>query len=342
MPLLMLPPVRNLLLWFLVFVWLAGARAPAAEADYQLEAVEFQEQNFVGGGPSNQFPRAHGVYAGLIMPTNTFVAEQSGYFYLTIFSDRDFTGRVNIAGNVTPLRGHFNRQGQAGVLVYRKVRDDCFCFDCSCPFTLRLVWIVSLNLIPDTDQIQGTIENVRRGWSTTLFGYRGYASVDGPAPEAGRYTLHLPGTADSAVAPAGEGFGALTVDLRGRLQIHGALADGTPFSRSAVISTNGWWPFYVPVSDGRGALQGWLRFNSLVSSDISGDLLWVKPRREGRTFYPDGFTGPVPAHGERYTPPPPGGAELSWTNGIFRLAAGNLSAPVTNTVSWPPGGDLSN
>ena len=320
----------------LIAAAVAAANAGASEADYHLEPVVFPEKDLTSGGPSNQFPRAKGVYNGLIMPTDRVVAEQSGFFNLTIFSDRDFRGRMNIGSDVTPLRGHFDRQGETAVLIYRKVWDDCFCF-----YTLRLVWVVDLELIAGTDQIQGTIANARRGWSTSLFGYRGYGSVDGPAPEAGRYTWHVAGSDDPAAAPAGEGYGAVTVDSRGRLKIGGALADNTKFSRSAVISTNGWWPFYLELSDGRGTLMGWLNFSSLVSSDVAGDLLWVKPRRDDRQFYPDGFSGTVAAQGARYSAPSSTGLPLSWTNGILRISGGNLPAALTNRVAWLAGGTLS-
>jgi hypothetical protein len=323
---------------WLVLGLLLGARNGVAETEgaYQVEPMTVVEQGFNGGGPSNQFPRMPGVYNGLIMPYGSFVAEQSGYFRIVISEFRTFSGRMNIGDDTTPLRGRFNSQGQAGLYIYRRIWDDCFCF-----YFLRLVWILNLELVPGTDQIQGTIEHVRQGWTSDITGFRGYGWRDGSAPEQGRYTLRFPGSLDPSVAPGGEGYGAVRVDSHGQLSVSGQLADGTFYTRSAVISTNGWWPFYFALSEGRGALIGWLTFSAQPSSDVAGDLLWVRPRRDDRKYYPDGYTGNVAASGARYAAPSSVQTGLGWTNGIAFLSGGNLAGPATNSVTLRPGGGLT-
>jgi hypothetical protein len=310
-------------------------RASGEEFEFSSLNTIANLKSFTGGGPSNQFPRAPGVYNGLLMPTNGFVPNHSGFFRLWVDSDRDFSGRFDLGDNTFWLRGHFDRQGRAGVLVYLREWDEWLEFH-----RRRLVWIVRLELIPGTDEIQGTLENVSRGWSTTLFGYRGFGHVDGHAPQAGRYTLRLPSSADPAVAPSGEGYGAIKVSSAGHVQAVGALPDSTPFSRSATLSTNGWWPFFLPLNDGRGALIGWLKFNSSAGRDISGDLLWVKPRGEGRRYYPEGYVGTVATLGSRYTLPGGNAPALNWVNGLFIVSGGNLEGFFVNNVTLLPGGSL--
>jgi len=300
------------------------------------DALGFQAAGFIGGGPSNQFPRMKGTYNGLLTPTNEFVAEYSGFFTLSIDSDRDFDGWMNVGDKRYPLGGRFDEQGRAGVTIYKQVWDDCYCYS-----YLLLVWVVNLRLIPDTDTIEGNADNVSRGWRTGLFGYRAFGKEDEPAPQKGRYTLRLPSNADPAVAPAGEGYGLVKVDSRGRVEAYGALADGTAYSRSAAISTNGWWPFYFPLSKGKGALIGWLNFSGLPASDVAGDLILVRPYNEDRKLYPNGYIGTVPASGSRWTEPSSKTLALSWTNGIFRISGGNLSAPAANSIELLPGGKLT-
>jgi len=278
-----------------------------------------------------------GTYNGLVGPTNGFVAEYSGFFTLTINSDRYFDGWMNVGDRRYPLGGRFDNQGHAGVTIYKQVWDDCYCY----PYLL-LVWVVSLQLVPDTDQIQGDADNVYYGWSTSLFGYRAYGKQDEPVPQKGRYTLRLPTGADPAVAPSGEGYGIVTVNSHGRLQAYGALADGTVYSRSAAISTNGWWPFYFPLNGGKGALIGWLNFNAMPGSDVAGDLTLAKPRNDERKYYPDGYIGTVAASGSRYTAPSSSTLALTWTNGIFQVSGGNLSSPAMNSIGLLPGGKLIN
>ena len=57
----------------LVFVFFVGWRAGAADGESHLVSAVVSEQDFTGGGPSNQFPRAKGVYNGLIMPDDSFI-----------------------------------------------------------------------------------------------------------------------------------------------------------------------------------------------------------------------------------------------------------------------------
>jgi hypothetical protein len=327
-------------LFWLVWVWAACAARADASDEYVVRAKElpaggFTAASFTGGGPSNEFPRIKGSYNGLIAPTNEFVAEYSGFFTFTVDSDRWFRGWMNVGDRRYPLRGRFDRQGSAGVAIYRRDWDDWYYF-----YELRLIWLVDLRLIAGSDQIEGTVENIRGGWSSELSGHRGHGRTDGPAPAAGRYTLRLPGSTDAAVAPSGSGYGVVKVTTRGRVTAYGALADGTSFSRSAILSTNGNWPFYLPLSDGRGVLMGWLNFTSSPGGDVAGDLIWVRPRRAGRKYYPDGYSGMVAASGARYTPPASSEPALTWTDGAFRWSGGNLAAPAANAITLLPGGKL--
>lgn len=328
------------LFWLVMAFVVCGTdmvRAAAEEYEVRPKALpEIQAAGFTGGGPSNLFPRIKGIYNGLIMPTNDFLAEYSGFFEITVDTDRDFRGWMNVGDRRYPLRGRFNQQGAAGITIYRRDWDDCHC-----TYDLRLIWIIDLQLIPGTDELEGFADNVWRGWSTSLFGFRGHGTLDGISIDEGRYTMRLPGNADSSVAPGGEGYGVVKVTSRSKVQMYGALADGTAYSRSASVSTNGWWPFYLPLSQGTGALIGWLRFATLPDSDVFGDLYWVKARLDGRKYYPDGFTGNVAATGSRYTPPFSTSLALKWTDGFFRLEGGNLAVPAANSITLLPGGKLA-
>ncbi len=294
-----------------------------------------QAAGFIPGGPSNQFPRIQGTYNGLLIPADDFVAEYSGYFEIQVDWDRDFRGWMNVGNRRYPLRGRFDQQGSGGVAIYRRDWDDCRCF-----YELRLIWIVDLQLIAGTDEIEGIAENVRRGWSTEMFGFRGQGVLDGLSVDQGRYTVRLPGGTNATVAPVGEGYGVMNVNSRGRGTMYGALADGTAYSRTAIISTNGWWPFYLPLNDGQGAVIGWLRFATADFSDVAGDLFWVRPRRGDRRLYPDGYSGNVAASGSRYSSTNFGTFALNWIDGQFWIDGGNLLAPAVNDIVLLPKGKL--
>lgn len=292
-------------------------------------------QDFTGGGPSNQFPRIKGNYSGLLMPTNGFVSQYSGSFRLWVDSDRDFDGRLDLGQETVWLGGRFNRQGQAAVRVYRNYWDDCFCF-----YERRLLWEVKLNLVPGTDEVEGTVDNLRHGWTTQLAGHRTIETRDEPAPFAGRYTLRLPTGAFPEIAPPGEGYASVTVTSGGEVRSIGALADGTVFSRSSTVSSNGSWPFFLPLNGGRGSVIGWLQFGTPSTNEVSGELQWVRPQRNDSRLYPLGYSGTLSATGSRYQASGTDEVPLSWTDGSIQFSGGNLVSPAVNQVTWLPGGAL--
>src|SRR5678815_881221 len=98
------------------------------------------------------FPEAKGLYNGLIAPTDEVIAERSGAFRISVDSHGDFSGRFAVGGDTVPIHGEFNSEGRAGVSIYHRVWDDCGCFT-----YLVLEWEVDLELVPDSDEIQGRV-----------------------------------------------------------------------------------------------------------------------------------------------------------------------------------------
>ena len=317
-------------------VWQGAAWAGHSGGFTSVASKVVNSADFVGGGPSNVFPSAKGPYHGLIQPRGDFSPKEAGDMRVNVSSSGCFSGWMNVGGATYSIGGEFNNQGLAGVHIYQSVWDDwCWCY------YYRLIWIITLELPQNTDEIHGKVTHARLGWTSDLLGYRGYTSDTEPAQEEGKYTLRLPGSDDPTIAPAGEGYGTMKVDSHGQLSVSGQLADGTTLSRSAIVSTKGWWPFYMSLSNGEGALFGWLRFASLPNSDVSGDLLWVRPQRSDRDLYPDGYVGTVNATGSRYTPPGNGTPALGWVAGRFWVSGGDLSSPLTNAVTLRPNGKLT-
>ncbi|HXJ59565.1 MAG TPA: hypothetical protein VNU68_23215 [Verrucomicrobiae bacterium] len=287
---------------------------------------------FTPGGPPDQFPYQHGLYNGLIVSPGTFVPEQSGFFKFNVDNNGYFSGNMITGDYSTPLYGYFDYQGEVWLYIYEKEWDDCYCY-----YYLRHVWTVHMQVTAGSNEIEGSVYHVRLGWLSDLFGYAGRRSENGTAPENGRYTLRLPGSADPVTAPAGDGYGSVTVSTVGQVKISGKLADNASFSQSVTISTNGWWPFYVSFHDGRGSLIGWLNFSLQPDSDVAGDLFWAKPSRSDAQYYPDGFTGTIHATGARYSKPGSTETPLGWTNGLAYISGGNLLGPATNSVTMRPG-----
>jgi hypothetical protein len=154
------------------------------------------------------------------------------------------------------------------------------------------------------------------------------------APQAGRYTLIIPSASDnSASTPDGNSFGTVTVDKAGRIRLAASLADATKLSQAVTLSKNGDWPLYVPLYGGNGSMMSWLAFNNTASSDIDGDVVWIKPNVPSAKLYPLGFKVTSPARGSRFQGAPAPGNLLTFTNGELALVGGDLAGSITNQIT---------
>jgi hypothetical protein len=319
----------------LLFAFQVGV--PAAQEHLISRSVT--KANFVPGTSSDLFPAPNSQFNGLISSTNGVIPQQSGYFKIIVYPSGYYSGNMAVGDRQVRLNGAFSPDGTSSTYIYRVYYDDC-CYGSYA----YLLWIVYFVIIPGTDEIQGTIDWLGSGpWRSELLGYRsGPWNNSNPSPFAGKYTVRLPGSADPSVAPPGDGYASLSINAQGVVNMTGALADGKHFSRSGLISTNGYFPFHVATDNGLGIMIGWLTFDPAPARDIFGDLVWIEPSNFNATYYPAGFEGTVPAFGGPYVPPSSTSPALDWTSGFFEASDGNLSAPLANNVTLSPTGKLTN
>jgi hypothetical protein len=124
------------------------------------------------------------------------------------------------------------------------------------------------------------------------------------AVRAGTYNVLL--NPASSTAPAGFGFGRITVRKSGVVRGSALLPDAssTAFASTATVGEN--LPFFAPIYRGKGALAGELEFNPSESDgqfSMGGSLFWMHPARPNNPPYSNLFTSRVNATGDRYTPP---------------------------------------
>ena len=148
----------------------------------------------------------------------------------------------------------------------------------------------------------------------------------------GQYTLIIPGANAPAIGPFGASYGTVTVDASGNIAFAGTLADGTPVSRSGVVSKDGYWPFYAPLYNGAGSLWGSNYFtnNAIVSAPF---LSWINATNSAKTaVYRSGFTNQQAAViGSFYTPTAK--PLLTLTNAQVTLQGGGLPFGITNQIT---------
>jgi hypothetical protein len=261
------------------------------------------QANFV----ANPFAPVAGTYQGLFYSSNGVAVRSSGFFSANLTTTGAFSARIQLAPGVSYLSGQFSLTGLFSNSIPLQALG---------PITAQL----QLGLLDSTmtGQISGT------NWTADLLANRAPYSTTNPAPQAGRYTLLIPGNADSSLQPGGDGFGAVTVDASGNVSFSGTLGDGTPATAAAVLGGQGQWPFFVPLYSGKGSILGWLTFSNAPDSDISGLLNWIKPAQPGARLYPAGFTNVTGAIGSAYQFTS-GVPVLDFSAGQLSLTNGNLS-----------------
>jgi hypothetical protein len=163
---------------------------------------------------------------------------------------------------------------------------------------------------------------------------RAVFSKTSPPPQAGRkYTITLPGSDDSSVAPGGNGFGTAAVDASGKISFTGVLGDGTKVSQKTFISKDGEWAFFSSPYAGKGLIIGWLGFDmNNADTAPTGDVTWLKLPVAIAKLYPQGFGVEESNEGSPYSLPA-GTQIFSWSSGQVILHGGNLSQDITNSFT---------
>jgi hypothetical protein len=273
----------------------------------------------------NPFIPVAGSYSGLFYDTNRngITVSNSGFITATVTRAGAFSGRLQLGAAAYPFSGQFSL---AGDWTARPMKG-----------SPGLGAALHLDLTGG-DQITGSINNGL--WTADVAANRAVYSKAHPAPQAGQYTLVLPGSADSEKLPGGHGAAAFSVTAAGLVSLSGVLGDGSVVTESTFISKQGQWPFYAPLYSKKGLILGWLTHTSDVSSPnaVAGVVAWIKPGQTGMKAYPDGFDWPYDSEtnntfGSAFALRVP---LLSWTNGVVVLQNGNLALNITNRFSIGP------
>jgi hypothetical protein len=296
--------------------WTGGIYSTAPALTFVMQRSLSLQANFI---PSPFIP-LKGTYNGLFYNTNGVAQLGSGFITVNLTADSGaFTGTLQIGSSKWSLAGQFDATGNATVTVNRGVM-------------IPLTVVLQLDLSGGSDQITGTVNVNDNSWTAQLTANRAvFNAQSNPCPQAGTYTLLIPGTPGATQSPAGDGFGTVTVNQAGQVTVNGTLADGTSYSQSTTLSKSGQWALYSPVyAFGRGSLLGWLTFSNEPASDISGWLNWIRPVQATAAAYTMGFSVMTAPLGSLYTPPANGSPILNMATGTIALSDGALAQSFTN------------
>jgi hypothetical protein len=276
--------------------------------------------NTVVPGPLAQ---AKGSYTGLFFNTNAeaLAMSSSGLFSANVRDQGAFSAKLRFVQRNASISGHFSSSGFFSNAIPRHK-----------PF--RALSVV-LQLDVNANTITGHLTDGE--WSADLLANRSPFSAATPAPQANKkYTLLIPGAAESIGQPAGDSFATLSVNSSGNVRFAGTLADGTRVSQSSFESAAGEWPLFIPLYKHHrsGLLIGWLNFTNAPDTDIAGFVDWFKLGQVVTNAYPGGFLIQSEPIGSLY----------SFTNGVpvlsfgggsgsLVLENGGLPQSLTNSIS---------
>jgi len=293
--------------------WTGSLTSGLPSLTFTMQTNMFLEADFL----LNPFPAVKGNYAGLFYGNRGVAVESSGFFTVAVTDQGAFTAKFQTGTTNFSFASQFDGQG-------------LFSGEARIPGA-RFSVTLQVDLT-GADEITGQI--VAGRWQSQVIGDRAtYDAHTNPAPQAGTYTLLIPGTNDPALGPAGDSFGSVQVDAGGNIQFSGMLAYGTAISQGAAMSKMGLWPFFIALPGGKGSVISWLSFTNRGSDDINGALDWIVPAQPGAPYYPLGFTNINFAYGSAYDPAAAAtNRVLPFTNGLVVLTGGNFNVPFTNQV----------
>jgi hypothetical protein len=301
---------------------MGGAFAATNELAHQPKLTFTMSSNLVlrANFVTNPFPAVAGNYQGLFFDTNNPSQENAGFFNATVSGSGSFTAKWQRGANKPAISGQFSVAGA------------WFTNSLAVSSNPVAVWL-QLDL-SGGKVLNGLLSNTVV--TAELLAHRAVFTNGHPAPQAGKYTLIIPGSADAANQPGGNGYGIVNVSTNGTVTFAGRLGDSTNVTQGTFVSEQGWWPFYVSLYSDTGSIFGWLAFTNEADRDIDGWLNWIKPPKPGTALYPAGFTltgaNGLEAVGSRFAATN-GVRVLAVTNGVLILDNGNLSQSFTNSFN---------
>jgi len=306
--------------------WTGGILATTQKLTFLMRTNLSLQANFV----LNPFIQVRGTYNGLFFMAGGVNHTNSGSFKITTTDKGAYSALISVGGKKYSASGQLDLDGKATKVIKRTGL---------APVTV--VWCLNLQ---GADAVAGTVTATNWHEIATLSGDRAlYHATTNPAPQAGTYTLVIPGSPGSTSTPQGDGYGTATVGANGTVKFGGALADGTKISQSVTLSKNGEWPLYAPLYRGRGSVLSWVVFDAIRTNDVLHGLLsWIRPPGPAPKYYTNGFMAESLLTGWGYRNPGTTNRILVLTNGLLVLGGGNLGQVFTNKFILGPNNKVTN
>ncbi len=265
-------------------------------------------KSFLGMEPGN--------YQGVFAPSSSNgPPESTGFITFKLARNGVYSGRLSPLGASYGIRGQFNGAGQS--IITGPLGTNVL--------ALTLAWGGE-----GSDAYFGGYSDGHFLSSVNLWREQTFSPTN-PAP-AGLYTFNLsPPLSGNHDVTDGSGFGNVTVDSAGRVEVTGLLANNVALKQKTALLKGNRFPFYYTVKKGDSVIG----LPSITTNGtFTSNVRWFAPGFPGNT------NQNIRLNGSRYTPPPQ--ARLfGWTNGIITLSGDGLAEPITSEVVLEEDGTFS-
>jgi Leucine-rich repeat (LRR) protein len=251
-----------------VFVnWSGGTNSTGAVLTFVMQSNMVLEANFA----TNIFLSLAGTYNGLFSVGTNITGETAGMLSdLVLETSGAYSASLLIAGANYHLSGSFDSSATLNTNISRPPGQGG-------PLALNLAFAGPASPSSITGSVSGTNAG---GWIAGLT-----ALPSGNPTAAARYTMLIaPDTENDS--PPGTGC-AIIANRGGSLTLAGALADGTPFSQSVPLGSDGRFPLYASLYNQTGLLFGWI---NLAGETPGGSVRWLKKPSSATPLDAGGFT----------------------------------------------------
>jgi hypothetical protein len=300
--------------------WSGSVVSSSPTITFTMTANTILQANFV----ADPYVAATGTYNGLFNEADEVRLHSAGGFNVYLDSKGNYSAWVQIGATRSSFSGKMSLDLRSTNTVTRGNGLN--------PLTVEL----QIGQGGAAGQIVGRVTD--GVWSANLSGGRAAAAGD----LAGQYTIVVPGVSGDASKPAGDGYATMFVATDGLVTMSATMADGTQFSQSGHLTADRDWPLFAPMYVGKGAAMSWLSFTNQSTSDVNGNLVWIKQAAASATSFPLGFTNGTKAVGSFYNPNPESGKAVNLAGAVVSFSGGSLGTPFNNVISYNAGNEVVN
>lgn len=273
------------------------------------------------GAQFQMYDAAKGRYLGLVYTPNEDAHAGSTFLDLEVHSGGSVSGRLVMGGKGRRVNGTVLPDGQTTLVLYRGDKNGDNSDSGENDWDVKGNAWLQFDMSGQSGLVWGWL---LKDPSFTFSGELVRYGRSRPAPQAGKYTVIIPGAADAS-GPGGSSAVTLDASREGKVKLNMFLADGRQQKQQTGITGVNQLPVFLALYEGDGSLMGQWEIGE-DGSHVTGIAVWTRPGAHAPAAYPDGWVLAAPVKSSRYVAPPKGSNILGFSQGTIRFSGGDLTS----------------